>query len=654
MILLKKSDLGRGKRFRARTRDSLSLASLASVLVAGCWSQLDGFRPNDETDAGADGGVCADENTCGGNCPACGLGEPCKLNSDCESRVCNGMCLPAGCGNKVRDEGESDVDCGGSCDPCKDGQRCEQDPHCQSNVCEDGFCQEATCSDDTKNGDESDADCGGDDCDKCVDGKKCEADKDCESGFCGEGTCADPSCGDDAINGSETDLNCGGDCPTCVAGKTCDVDADCESKRCEPDADEVLVCAPSECDDDLQNGTESDQDCGGDCDPCADGKRCAVGTDCASLVCQAVDDVLTCVAPTCSDERANGAESGTDCGGESDCGACPAGETCTRHEDCATNSCADDVCQEPTCDDGRQNQDEIGEDCGGECDGCPAGTACSQPDDCSSGRCDTTCLPGGAGTACEEGGECLSGSCTSNRCAAGGAGEDCYENVDCLSNACGDSKKCGPSGLGQACDGDLDCASALCDSEDAECLGSSYTLQTSMGSPTDQQITFEAWVHRGATDAAREWKDFAMLYFFSPPAPPNGTYDFVAKYYNGPDQGVDDSRFLAREVASGEWVAIWRATNDNETVIPTAPPSSSIQFQIHGLPYLNFTDTGDHSYVAGSRVQNDKVVVCQRVDGRWIHTQGLAPESAPNPCELVVDSCPTDGELDCDVMQRTD
>jgi hypothetical protein len=662
VILFKNSRLGRSRSLRPPTvRDTLFLAALGtSVLAAGCWSQLDDLRPTGTSSSGdagaADGGVCPSEDTCGGgNCPLCGLGEVCKYNSDCESRVCNGMCLPAGCGNKVRDEGESDVDCGGSCDPCKDGKRCEQDPHCQSNVCEDGFCQEATCKDETKNGTESDADCGGAGCEKCVDGKKCSGDDDCDSGFCGEGTCADPSCGDDAINGGETDLNCGGDCPDCVAGKQCETDDDCDSKKCLTDED-ISVCAASLCDDELENGTESDEDCGGnDCDPCEEGKRCLVGTDCTSLVCEAVDDALTCIAATCSDERANGNETGEDCGGDTECDRCPAGEGCAAHADCTTNSCKDDICQEPTCEDGRQNQDEVGTDCGGDCNGCPAGTECSDPDDCRSGHCDTTCLLGGASTECDDAAECLSGSCQSNHCAAGSIDTECYENVDCLSNNCGSSQRCGPSGLGQACTADADCLSANCDTDAGECLESAYSIKTSLDSTPNQQITFEVWVERGASDPERVWGDFAMIYFFSPPPPANDAYDFVAKYYgNGPDREVRDSRFLAREVDDGEWAMIWRATSGNMTVIPTTPLASSIQFQLHSQPSLNFTDSGDFSYVAGSQVENPKVVVCQRVDGSWIHTQGQAPESASHPCELVIDACPSDGDLACDVLQRTD
>lgn len=669
VILPQQSGLGRTIRsLKTQRRLVPALTPLAWVLVSGCWSELNGWgdktanttEPVTHHDGGTDP-VLADGGTCGGSCNGddcmlCGIGETCSRNSDCESRVCNGTCLPAGCGNGVRDEGESDKDCGGSCDPCDDGRHCEQDPHCLSNVCEDGFCQAPSCDDDTQNGEESDQDCGGDDCGDCSDGDKCREDEDCKSGFCGEGgVCADPSCGDDSINGSETDLNCGGGCPDCVAGKKCKDADDCDSQRCERNDDDVLVCLASACDDDILNGGESDEDCGGDCDPCDDGKTCVEGTDCASLVCEAQDNVLTCIAPSCEDERENGAETGKDCGGDTECLRCPVDEGCVEHADCASNSCKDDVCQKASCSDGRLNQNEIAKDCGGDCDGCPAGTMCTQGDDCRSGHCDTTCQPGGTNTVCEDPSECLSGECEAERCTASGVGVACYEDADCLSHNCGASGTCGPSGLGQACKADADCVSASCDTDAGECLKSNYVIKTDAGSTSDQQITFQAWVERGASDPVRQWGDFAMMYFFTPPAPVNGNYDFVARYYgSGPDQSVRDNRFIAREADDGEWVMIWRATSGNSTVIPTAPMANPIELQLHDEPALNFTDTGDYSYVAGSQVVNDKVVVCQRVDERWIHTQGVAPDFADSPCQLVVDTCPANAELLCDVMQRRD
>ena len=87
------------------------------------------------------------------------------------------------------------------------------------------------------------------------------------------------------------------------------------------DADCNCVGIAVTCDDGIQNGDETDVDCGGlSCDPC----------------------------PTCTDGIQNGNETDVDCGGP-DCDPCPS-----------------------TCTDGEQNGDETGIDCGGpDCVDCP-------------------------------------------------------------------------------------------------------------------------------------------------------------------------------------------------------------------------------------------------------------------------------------------
>jgi len=41
------------------------------------------------------------------------------------------------CGNRVKDDGETDIDCGGSCPPCSNGKSCLVNSDCQSNYCDD-------------------------------------------------------------------------------------------------------------------------------------------------------------------------------------------------------------------------------------------------------------------------------------------------------------------------------------------------------------------------------------------------------------------------------------------------------------------------------------------------------------------------------------
>jgi hypothetical protein len=105
-----------------------------------------------------------------------------------------------------------------------------------------------------KNGNETDTDCGGTCPNKCLPGQFCDGNSDCTSGICTEGVCArksllpledlstkfgaitEPTCSDGVENGEETDVDCGGDlCPKCVAGKNCVSDDDCVSKVCDID-----------------------------------------------------------------------------------------------------------------------------------------------------------------------------------------------------------------------------------------------------------------------------------------------------------------------------------------------------------------------------------------------------------------------------------
>jgi hypothetical protein len=106
---------------------------------------------------------------------------------------------------------------------------------------------------------------------------------------CGaDGTCAAPSCTDAVQNGTETDLNCGGTCPACASGKKCGAATDCASGVCSGTT--TKTCAVPSCTDMVLNGTETDVDCGGSCAPasrCANNLMCMVAGDCQSANCTA-------------------------------------------------------------------------------------------------------------------------------------------------------------------------------------------------------------------------------------------------------------------------------------------------------------------------------------------------------------------------------
>ncbi len=223
------------------------------------------------------------------------------------------------CANGVQDGDETDVDCGGSCmADCGNGQGCGAAQDCTSGVClDDGTCATPTCDDGVQNGDETDVDCGGSCSTKCDDGDGCTSDADCESMNCDEGTgmCLPPTptCSDGFQNGDETGVDCGGSCPdACV-----------------------------DCNDGMQNGDETDVDCGGSCSTkCDDGDGCEDGDDCISMVCD--PDDLTCTPPSCDDGVQNGDETDVDCGGS--CGAtCDPGDGCETGADCISGECDPDA-----------------------------------------------------------------------------------------------------------------------------------------------------------------------------------------------------------------------------------------------------------------------------------------------------------------------
>ncbi len=155
----------------------------------------------------------------------------------------------------------------------------------------------------------------------------------------GAGASAMPSCNDDAQNGTESDIDCGGDCARkCDDGQLCEDGAqDCKSQACGNDG----RCVAAACNDDLRNGDETDVDCGGSCPgKCEVGGGCELGArDCASAVCGA--DSL-CAAPSCVDAVMNGDEVDVDCG--PDCAPCGIGSLCTAPEQCASGLCTGGRC----------------------------------------------------------------------------------------------------------------------------------------------------------------------------------------------------------------------------------------------------------------------------------------------------------------------
>ena len=160
-------------------------------------------------------------------------------------------------------------------------------------------------------------------------GEGCAKDFDCKSGVCAAGVCTEPpgapppTSRDGKKNGDESDVDCGGtttNAPRCATDRACNVAGDCESKVCPPSK----KCAAPSATDEVQNGDETDVDCGGtttNAPPCAAGKSCKGHEDCASDGC---DDQKKCAL----------SRSCTPTNGGLTCGLGEVGSANAKHESC--------------------------------------------------------------------------------------------------------------------------------------------------------------------------------------------------------------------------------------------------------------------------------------------------------------------------------
>jgi hypothetical protein len=109
--------------------------------------------------------------------------------------ACETPCVPQteeSCQDLAPNGQETGIDCGGPCRPCPAGEPCLMDTDCQSGRCDSQICGQPTCSDGILNGAERGVDCGHN-CAPCGAGERCWVDLDCASGSCsalvGEGKC---------------------------------------------------------------------------------------------------------------------------------------------------------------------------------------------------------------------------------------------------------------------------------------------------------------------------------------------------------------------------------------------------------------------------------------------------------------------------------
>ena len=289
----------------------------------------DGHKDGNETDV-----------DCGGSCDKkCGNDQSCMLGRDCLSSFCSpctkdgcfgSVCSMPSCDDHVANGDETDIDCGGTCpNKCAEHQKCAAKNDCLSDFCVQGECV-LRCNNTVPDGTETDTDCGGMCTRKCMDGKKCKGAIDCLSGFCdlSVGVCVS-RCNNKVPDGTETDVDCGGSCSTkCVELQKCVKGSDCSSGFCLQD-----VCV-SQCHNEAADGDETDVDCAGSCPTkCSVGRDCKVNEDCISAICTGGRCVPDSTNSACVNAMQDGLETDSDCGGGS-CPACKAGEGCLLDSDC--------------------------------------------------------------------------------------------------------------------------------------------------------------------------------------------------------------------------------------------------------------------------------------------------------------------------------
>lgn len=186
----------------------------------------------------------------------------------------------------------------------------------------------------------------------------------------------------------------------------------------------IFVPPEPTCFDQRQNGDETATDCGGSCDePCGEGQGCEKNDDCQNTL-QCIDG--ECIQPSCVDRVRNNSETDIDCGGsDPGCSRCSDGKTCVVNEDCRSSVCTeaeeDSRCAVPTCFDRTKNQNETDVDCAGECNRCAIGRTCRADSDCNALQCaPDVAVP------------------SSGSCEAGAT--DCFcQNCDELVNSCRDN-----------------------------------------------------------------------------------------------------------------------------------------------------------------------------------------------------------------------
>jgi hypothetical protein len=203
--------------------------------------------------------------------------------------------------------------------------------------------------------------------------------------------------------------------------------------------------ASDPCHNGVNDGTETDVDCGGWCGPCPPGRKCISSSDCGG---DCIDGVCcSSLEPGCPGTCMTCVDTGGGClviGGSDPDDECAGADTCYGP-----------LCR---CFDGQQDFGETGVDCGGNC--APCGGTCSdgvknngETDvDCGGASCTGKCA---TGERCSTDSDCDQAICFKGKCCEPEASSVTCAGMDCghMSGNCGQMVTCGPDAcaFGQWC-----------------------------------------------------------------------------------------------------------------------------------------------------------------------------------------------------------
>ncbi|MEZ4307779.1 MAG: lamin tail domain-containing protein [Polyangiaceae bacterium] len=523
----------------------------------------------------------------GGACVACNLASQCPGTDDeCQTRTCTGNTCgfnfqPAGTMVTAQTAGDCQVNqCDGAGavvqaqsngDVPVDGNQCTDD------VCTAGVPSNPPSAANTVCTQNGGAFCdGASACVACNMASQCPGtDDDCQTR-----TCAGNTCGFNfASNGTPTSSQTTGDCKQNVCdgsggvttvnfdtdlpvdGNECTGDV-CTSgvpsnpglplgTTCSQNGGEVCngsgTCVAAGCSDGVQNGDETDIDCGGSCvTKCTNGQMCGGGADCASGICSG-GVCVECAAPTdcpgtdndCQTRTCNsntcgfsfaGAGTPTSMQTTGDCkqNQCNGSGGIASVADDADlpvdgNDCTDDVCtagvpSNPAFTAGASCSSNGGSVCNGtgtcvECNApadCPGSDTECQSRTCNSNTCGTSFVSAGTATPSQTAGDCKQvqcdgagglvmvnldtdlpvdgNDCTDDVCTAGVASNPAFTTgTACSSNG---GSVCNGSGSCVECNAPADCPGADTDCQVRTCSTNTCGVNnTAAGTPTGSQTT---------------------------------------------------------------------------------------------------------------------------------------------------------------------